>query len=264
MTISLPSKFRAFDGVPVEYKDNWIGQFVLNRLQLQTIFVQPTVSYAFSDKVSIGAGFVYAFGKVNLQRTIPLSDADGYGKAELDGKAQGFGYNVGIYVKPADILSIGVSYRSKVDMKVEKGDAKFDVPASTSSLFAATQFDASLPMPSSLNIGIGVTPTDKLTIAADVNFIGWSAYESLDFDYNGNVGGAGITSSSSPRKYENSYALRLGTQYMVADEVALRLGAYYDKTPVEAGFMTAETPDSDRIGITGGLGYKPSDNFSLD
>ncbi len=251
-------------GSTVEYQAGWIGENMLDQLSLQTIFVQPTVSYAFSDKVSIGAGFVYAFGGVNLQRNIPLTDINGNnGQAELDGKASGMGFNVGVYVKPSEKISLGVSYRSKVDMEVSGGDATFTgLPAAAASNFTATQFDASLPMPSSLNFGIGVMPTEKLTIAADVNLIGWSAYESLDFTYNGTAGG--VTSSSSPRKYEDSYAVRLGTQYMVTESFALRLGAYYDKTPVQAGFMTAETPDSDRIGITGGLGYRLGEHFNLD
>ena len=32
-------------------------------------------------------------------------------------------------------------------------------------------------------------------------------------------------------------------------------GFYYDKTPVQDGYMTAETPDNNRIGLTAGLGY---------
>ena len=30
---------------------------------------------------------------------------------------------------------------------------------------------------------------------------------------------------------------------------------YYDKTPVQDGYMTAETPDNNRLGFTAGLGY---------
>jgi long-chain fatty acid transport protein len=33
---------------------------------------------------------------------------------------------------------------------------------------------------------------------------------------------------------------------------------------VQDGYLSAETPDSDRIGLSVGLGYKFSDNFNLD
>jgi long-chain fatty acid transport protein len=44
----------------------------------------------------------------------------------------------------------------------------------------------------------------------------------------------------------------------------LRAGFYYDKTPVQDGYMTAETPDNDRLGFTAGLGYSIGEHFQLD
>jgi long-chain fatty acid transport protein len=44
----------------------------------------------------------------------------------------------------------------------------------------------------------------------------------------------------------------------------VRGGAYYDQTPVQAGYMTPETPDADRIGLTLGLGIKPTENLFID
>ena len=61
--------------------------------------------------------------------------------------------------------------------------------------------------------------------------------------------------NEEPRNYEDSYVIHLGGEYRLESNVQLRAGVYYDKTPVQDGYMTAETPDNNRIGLTGGLGY---------
>lgn len=73
-------------GSTVEWEEGWVGRFALTRLQLQAIFFQPTVSFRLTDKIGIGAGFVYSYGKVNLQKDLPLQGQDGeYASVELAG-----------------------------------------------------------------------------------------------------------------------------------------------------------------------------------
>ena len=106
-------------GSTVEWEDGWSGRFALTRLQLLSVFFQPTVSYRITDKIGLGAGFVYSYGKVNLQKDIPTLGQNGnYGHVELAGTGHGLGYNVGIYIEPTDYLSIGLTYRSQVNMKL--------------------------------------------------------------------------------------------------------------------------------------------------
>ncbi|GAB3541627.1 outer membrane protein transport protein [Pontibacter brevis] len=251
-------------GSSVVWGDQWSGRFGLNELSLSAIFIQPTLSYQITDQIGVGVGFVYAVGGVNLQRSIPVQNQQGeYGKAELDGNASGVGFNAGIFFKPSEQFSVGLNYRSKVDMRVEGGDATFTVAPSISSRFpAGTQFDAQLPLPSTLTLGVGFMPTDGLTVAVDVSRVGWSAYESLRFDYTAEVNGANF--SENARNYEDAYIYRIGAEYKLADAVALRGGAYYDSTPVQEGYLTPETPDSDALGLSAGIGVAVSDNFSID
>lgn len=74
-------------GSTVQWPSEWIGRFAITKLQLQTIFFQPTVSYQITNKIGIGAGFVLATGNVNLKKDIPLINSSrNYGTAELNGK----------------------------------------------------------------------------------------------------------------------------------------------------------------------------------
>ncbi len=250
-------------GSTVEWEQGWTGRFALTRLQLQAIFFQPTVSFKITDKLGIGAGFVYSHGKVNLQKDIPVMDNSGnYGHAELNGAAGGFGVNAGIYYKPIEKLSFGLTYRSQVNMKVDDGEATFTVPAAVASNFPSGKFTSELPLPQVITFGVGYKLNDKLNFAADVNFVGWKAYDTLAFDYEQNT--ASLIDTKSARNYKNTYALRLGAQYKVTDGLTVRLGISYGVTPVQDGYATPETPDADRVSYAAGLGYRFGDHFSID
>lgn len=250
-------------GSTVEWEEGWAGRFALTHLQLQSIFIQPTVSYKITRQLGIGAGFVYSTGKVNLQRDLPVVDANGnYGHVELDGKASGFGFNAGIYYQPINMLSIGLTYRSQVNMTVNDGTANFTVPAALQSNFPNTTFDATLPLPQVITLGIGLKPIPKLSFALDVNYVGWKAYDTLAFDYANNT--TSLKDTKSPREYQNSIAVRFGAQYKITDEFSARLGIAYGMTPVKDGYQTPETPDANRINYTAGLGYNLGKGFGVD
>lgn len=250
-------------GSTVEWEKGWIGRFALTRLQLQSVFFQPTVSYKISNKFGIGAGFVYANGKVNLQKDMPVVDANGnYGHAELDGKANGYGFNAGIYFKPIAKFSVGLTYRSQVNMKIKSGDSKFTVPSSLSSNFPDGKFKAELPLPSVVTLGFAYNVNAKLALALDINYVGWNAYDTLAFDYEKNT--TSLLDTKSPRMYKNTLAFRLGGHYKITEAFALRLGIAYGITPVQDGYMTPETPDANRINYTIGLGYSITKKFGVN
>ncbi|GAB2788578.1 long-chain fatty acid transport protein [Hymenobacter luteus] len=241
-------------GSKLQYAEGWEGRTSLTDIDLKSIFVQPTVSYAITDHLSIGAGLVIlAQGSVNLQRDIPLPDS--YGHIELDGKAETkFGFNAGIMLRPSDKLSIGLNYRSKIDAVVKDGDVTFtNVPAAFSSRFQATKFGATLPLIATTSIGIGITPTENLTIGFDASLAQWSKYRVLRFNFDQQINGQ--TFSESKRYYQDALTFRLGGQYKLTSGLTVRAGGAYDQTPVPEGYLTPETPDNDRISGTVGASY---------
>jgi long-chain fatty acid transport protein len=250
-------------GSTVEWQEGWVGRFAVTRLQLMSIFVQPTVSYKLTDAIGVGAGFVYSYGKVNLQKDLPLQFQNGdYGSVELDGTGSGFGFNAGIYFEPAKWFSAGFTYRSQVNMNLKKGTATFTVPSSLEENFPSGNFTSSLPLPSVMTLGFSFRPNDKLTLALDINHVGWVAYDTLAFDYEVNT--ESLEDTKSPRNYENTFAFRLGAQYDFTEKIAARAGLSYGISPVSSGYVTPETPDANRVSYTVGVGYAIKERLKLD
>lgn len=44
----------------------------------------------------------------------------------------------------------------------------------------------------------------------------------------------------------------------------LRVGAYYDQTPVKDDYLNPETPSMNKLGLTAGFSFRPVNNFSID
>ena len=250
-------------GSKVQWEDDWKGQFMIREIDLKTIFIQPTVSYKINDKIGIGAGFIYATGSFSLRKGVPLQDSLGdYGEGTLEGKASGYGFNAGIYFKATDKFSIGLDYRSEVKVSVNGGSADFVTPSSVAQYFPSTTFSTQLRLPQVATVGLGFTPNKKLKLALDVNFVGWKSYDSLVIDFADNTDK--LKDIHSARMYKNTFIYRIGAQYQLNEKWTARCGAYYDVTPVQDGYLTPETPDANKIGITVGASFNVTKKIHID
>lgn len=250
-------------GSKVQWEDDWKGQFLIREIDLKTIFIQPTVSYKVNDKIGIGVGFVYATGSFALRKGVPIQDSLGnYGEGTLQGKASGYGFNAGIYFKASEKISIGIDYRSEVKVAVNGGSAEFQVAESVSQYFPSTTFSTQIRLPQVATLGLGFTPNNKLKLAFDVNFVGWKSYDSLIIDFEENTDK--LKDIHSARMYKNSYIFRIGAQYKLNEKWTVRLGTYYDMSPVQAGYLTPETPDADKLGITAGASFSVTKKLHID
>jgi long-chain fatty acid transport protein len=249
-------------GSRAEWPGDWKGQFLIREIDLKTIFIQPTVSWKVNDHIGIGVGFVYATGDFSLRKGIPVQDSTGaYGAATLNGAASGIGFNAGIFFKINEKWSAGFSYRSNVNVKVENGTSEFVVPSSLAEYFPNTTFSTSIKLPDVISGGVGYT-TDKWKFAVDVNVIGWKSYDTLRIDFATNTDK--LEDLHDPRCYKNVFISRIGAQYHLNDHFDLRAGMYYDITPVKDGYLTPETPDANRVGITCGTTIHFGQKFSTD
>ena len=250
-------------GNSLKWGDNWDGRYLIQDISLQAIFVQPTVSYAITPRVSVGGGPVIGFGSVDLNKALPLQSEAGDGQINLNGTTVAYGYNVGVFLRVSPKLTAGVNFRSEVEMEMEGGEANFSVPSSMSTRFPADNtFSAKLPMPSNLTFGVGWQPTDSLLIAFDLQHVGWSSYDALNFDFKENT--EALQDSENPRNYQNTMIYRLGAEYAALENFKVRAGVYYDETPIPSDYLTPETPGANKIGISTGFSWKLMAGMTVD
>lgn len=254
-------------GSSVEWDQDWQGAHLVNNIDLKAIFVQPTISVRMGEHFSIGGGPIFATGSVNFNRNLttnPLLSVDGQpADVTLDGKGiTAWGYTAGFMFNPTDKFRIGMNYRSEIIMEARDGDADFnqvpDFVTAVTNLYDDQKFNADLPLPAELTVGMSYQITDKWLVAFDYNRAMWKVYDALVVDFsNGNQ-------SVNPRNYQDASTYRIGTQYKANDKFTFRAGWYFDESPVQDGYFAPETPRNDSMGYTGGLTYQVNSKLGID
>ena len=243
---------------------DWQGRYLIKDLSFKALTYQPTVSYRFNDFIGIGAGFVFATGTVDLNRSIPLQGANGDGTMHVKGSTSNFGYNAGVMIHPDKGWSIGIDYRSKIEMKVKGADATFEVPQSLSTSFPNNKVDVMLPLPANLDLGASYEfgKNKQWMIGMNLCYVFWGTYDSLVFDFQTKTALVGRT--ATPSLYEDRLIERVGAQYRVNKMFTVRAGGYYDPSPVKTNYLNPQTPSLDEIGLTCGFSVYPAKGLSID
>ncbi len=287
-------------GNGLDWGDDWRGAALVQEIELQAFSFQPTLSWKVTDNFSVGAGMMIMSGNFSLSRSLlhgsalgSLSGAlppsmgdvllplvDRYKNrnilsASLEGNSNvALGFNVGLMWDISEQVSIGASYRSKVQMKVKQGEAELDyidnmienlalhLPAGLIPPIDEGLFTASLPLPANLTVGVSYRPNTRLQLGLDVQMVGWSAYENLTVQFTEEaLDGYSIV---AVKNYKDTFAARLGAQYKLTDRWDLRAGTYFDQTPVSQDYYNPETPGMNKIGASVGFTFRPFNGFGID
>jgi long-chain fatty acid transport protein len=258
-------------GSSSSFEDDWQGRYIVQNISLRTFMFQPTVAYQIHEKVSIGAGLVYATGAFSFEKAVPVSSDDNiYGKAHLEGKGRAFGGNFGLYVEVFSNekleVSSGADYRTGLSVELPNGDATFtDIPSSLRETFPEkTAFSGGLNLPSvttaGLKVGYAISEDIELTALYDFNYTGWQTYDTLAFDFEN----AETPDSKTVKNWQNTMTHRIGLNLDINNKVSIRGGMYFDTTPIQDGYLSPELPDATHSAMTVGASWNITDMISVD
>ncbi len=250
------------------------GSFELSKSALPVGDAGADVMYAIAYQTALAAGAdatTAAATADGAKSVASLAGDEPMASVALEGDANvTFGVNVGVLYDINDKWSVGASYRSKMMMDVEEGSTSVSLIdnativgsgllSSVAAMDGAT-FSASLPMPAVFTAGVTYYPTEDWTISADFQLTQWSTYETLCFDFTSDL----ISDQVAAKNYDNAFAIRLGAQYDVCENFTVRIGTYYDGSPVKDEYLSPETPSVSKIAGTCGLSYRLFDTLSVD
>lgn len=290
-------------GSSMNWGNNWVGAHLIQSIDLQSYTFQPTISYKFWDKLSVGVGMTVTWGTFDLSRSMfpvgaatnntiaAVLTAAGQGQyaplftqagdqalvsANINGDSKtAFGINVGIMWDINPQWTLGFSYRSKMKMEVASGAAKMlyaspeigQVLQATGMIpdLSSASVATELPLPANLAWGVSFRPTPKWEFALDIQYVLWSAYKSLSVGITDPTTGASVYDlPTSIKNYKNTIATRIGAQYHACKWVSVRAGMYVDESPVRSDFLNPETPSMTKVSYTAGLTINPCKNVSID
>ncbi|RWU25026.1 hypothetical protein DM813_04635 [Pseudomonas alkylphenolica] len=264
-------------GVGFKYDDPLVPVpgFRRARGTLKQFEVLPTATYTFDNGLSLGLSFVYAIQQFEAQG---LPGPFPGGQNPYHGKENSYGtsWRIGGLWKINDQWAVGASYNPKIKMSKLSG-YKDDL---------LSQSGGSADSPEQYSIGASYKPTDRWTMALDLQYIGWdktdafsegfgwrsqtvvkagAAYElNKDWTVRGGVSHARLhttedyTAQNSILGGLNTTALTTGVTRKLTEDSELNLTFEYDFGPTLNGTGPSEgfKTESDFYTVTVGYGWK--------
>lgn len=292
-------KFAAGFGVFVpfatntDYDDDFIGGALADQTKLTSVEFQPAFAYRVNDQFSVGVGLDITYMKGLLSKqvdTVPYLENTPLGSSankgfenhyEVEGDDWQVGYNLSLMWDINSDITLGVTYRSEMDFKLE-GDSEFEkkenVPVFSASNSAVVVFpyignqgsEVPITTPQSLTVSYAHQLTNKLQLVAGVTWTQWSVFK--DFDVKSTEPGVIETLSDLGEGYighieenwNDTTAVAIGANYQLNDDWLLRAGYANDQSPVSNTYRTARVPDNDRQWLSTGVNYRISNDLDVD
>jgi len=230
-------------GLGTEWSGTWEGRYIATKSKIETFDINPVVSYQITPDLSFAAGLDVILLDASLEKKVnltPLGLPDANQKFKGDGT--GVGYNLGIAYNVGHGISLGVSYRSEVEIDV-KGNVSFDLPTpQLAGTLPNTGGKTTIILPRQLLAGVAYQANDRLTIETGFRWEDWRSFKESKVELNQPV--AGQTTIADPKNWHDTFAVNVGGKYRLNDTFTLLAGYLYGWNAVPDSTFEPSVPDA--------------------
>lgn len=254
-------------GLRTKYKNDSVVRYMLNRAELRTYNISPSLAFSFGNGLSLGAGveFIHTIAKLDTRVGIGRIGNRRTGRFLNDGFLENtisrwaLGGHIGALYEFTDCTRIGLQYRSGYNVNA-RGDSRLVFNAIPGLNINETQgVHAKLRLPSSVVLSGYHDITDQWAIMADIQWSQWKRFNKLVAYYDDN------SSLTQNFNFRNTTRYALGTSYQFDDCWLGSLGFAFDKSAVRNNkSRTVIIPDSNRYWAAFGFRYQLQRCLALD
>lgn len=230
-------------GTKTEFDDRFTGTEYGGLTDVKSVNLGIAASYRINKQWSIGGGLDIVYGQGTLQRELSI----GPKALDADASGVGFGFNLGTVFEMNENNRFGLSYHYSPEIEA-KGDIYYG---------GTTTKDDTLymPLPDMAEFSGYHRITDsKFAVHYSVQWIGWSAFDTLDTKAYGTI---------SEYHWKDAMHFSLGGTYYLNNKWTLRTGYMYDQSAQDE-VTSISVPDSDRQWFSAGFTYHFSDSANVD
>lgn len=179
--------------------------------------------------------------------------------------AWAYGLTLGFQTNLSEDLRIGVVINSAVSASLE-GDAKSRMFGDLDSAATETTVSSEFELPWRFGVGGIYNLTDNLMLNVDMRYSLWgSTQESMLFEFGDQVWNEGLnevdslsgyTGNSIALKFNNSFDVGFGLEYLTDSNIRVRFGYKYSRTPNSDQTYSMLFPAVDQHWVSVGIGFR--------
>jgi long-chain fatty acid transport protein len=223
--------------------------------------------FQINPKFSLGASLNVYRGVLAIQ-PLPVvqPDFDAEGLGWLPGASNqvarfGLGVQFGFYYEPTPMVSLGASYTSKQKFQEYEWNST-NVNPNVPEYGSHRRLEFQLDGPQTLQFGVGLHPTPKLSLAADAKWVKYEGVAGI-----GEEGGVDVVNHKLIGiGWQNIWIALFGAEYKPTEKIAIRGGYNHGQSPIRPEFTVTSmgTPSTFQKHFCGGLGMAIMPNVSFD
>ena len=260
-------------GMVADYEKGFQGKAFGSKSEVKVITLQPTVSYAINDKVSIGFGPTInrVFGTLESDINLP-NPSLASNNIKIKGDDTALGFNAGVLLQATDTTRVGLTYHSQVKYKlkghtqVTKGTNVPDV------VLSSGRYDASLKIdtPESWDFSVTQYVNADWKLYAGATWTRWSRLKDITVENEGVTYSDGVfaqallSTITEEQNWHDTWAYAVGTSYRLNKQWVLRTGLTVDQSPTNNTDRSPRIPTGDRTIFSLGAGYDVAPNMTVD
>ncbi len=251
---------------------DWAGSPIGVTSEIFSVNLNPNLAYKLTDTLTVGAGLQVQYIDVRLRsgsdngitaavtgNNPPTNTLEG---RETEGDDWGVGATAGVIWKPMTGTSLGVGFRSAVD--VELDGTCTGVGATNFRLNNGCELDgqpvtADFTLPEMISVGLSHQLTDRIRVLGTVEWTNWSRLgtpQVLDTD--------GNSVDELELEYQDGWFYSVGAEYAYSPDLILRAGVAYEESPITDDTRNVFLPDDERIWLSVGATTKLSERTKVD
>lgn len=235
--------------------NSWV-RYTADKTKLRTIDIQPSIGFAATDWLRIGAGVNLEYSDATLGNALPnLSPLLPDGAQSLKGDGWDFGWSAGAQIHN-DVATLGFSYKSSITHTLSGTVVTSGLLGPLAGSNGTIGTKARFRTPWQAIISARYKVMSQLTLNAQVVRIGWNRFDAIRLGPPLNV--------ALPEEYRNTWSFAGGVDYDVTPKWTMRAGIQHDQTPTRDRARDARVPDADRWNFALGTSYRISPSFTID
>jgi long-chain fatty acid transport protein len=247
---------------------NFAGNVYGTSTKIKSLALTPTIGIKMNDWIAFGFGVTIQDFKVDLKSgdtrywpTVALTGPNApalyraTAPTRLKGDSYGIGFTAGVTLKPWQGGEISLGYRSSIRHALQGTLTAFGPAGPSEALIKAN-----LNTPEIVTLGLKQDINPQWTVTGTVQWTNWSRLQAPPIT--SAVTGAPI--SSIGLRYKDEWFVAAGAQYNWNQNLSLRAGIAYEKSPITDETRGVRVLDSNRLWLSAGAGYKINERFSFD
>lgn len=259
-------------GLSSSFPAEGVGHYTGYKNSLKTVATTMAGSVKLTDWMNVGAGathyWIYDYGQ---RFNYPNANIVGFGSdgtAFTETTGTGWGWNLGLLLKPFKKHTIGVSYRSRANVKVDGRVVIDDLVLGLAQGYdTAPHFESGahsdVTLPSNLTFGYAYTPSKKWSTEVDFGITGWQDFADQNFTFDrGNTVLNAL--GTIPRNYQTTFSFHWGGKYHATEKADLMAGFAFYEAAAPKKHVDNFLPDANRFLWSLGYSYNFTKNMSVD